>query len=101
MSTKQKRFYCGHCKEYVTKTVYFQHRRLYFESNSGRWSKVRLFSSDFSHGHAQSSHTYDSMTVIDEQVQEPCNEQTIQVLSEEGNLLFTHQLSPQLVIYIS
>lgn len=46
-------------------------------------------------------HAYDSMTVIDEQVQEPCNEQTIQVLSEEGNLLFTHQLSPQLVIYIS
>ena len=39
----RKRYYCGHCDEYLSKTVYFQHRRLYFEVKCQKWSKKRLF----------------------------------------------------------
>ena len=34
---------CGHCDEYVSKRTYYQHRRLYFNVASRKWSKNRVF----------------------------------------------------------
>ena len=43
MSAGTKRFYCGHCKEYVCKTTYHQHKRLYFDKENKRWSSEQVF----------------------------------------------------------
>ena len=37
-----KRLFCGHCQEYVSKTVYHQHR----DTNSKKWSTHRVFFQD-------------------------------------------------------
>ena len=39
----RKRF-CGHCNEYHSKTVYFQHKRLYFNKESNKWLPTQVFS---------------------------------------------------------
>ena len=39
----RKRF-CGHCNEYHCKTVYFQHKRLYFNKESNKWLPTQVFS---------------------------------------------------------
>ena len=47
MATSQsskKRFYCGHCNDYLCKTVYFQHKRLHFNKDTNEWLKeARVF----------------------------------------------------------
>ena len=32
-----KRFHCQHCGEKVSKTLYYQHKRLYYSSASNTW----------------------------------------------------------------
>ena len=33
----EKRFHCGHCGEKVSKTLYYQHKRLYYSSAFNTW----------------------------------------------------------------
>ena len=40
---RRKRYYCGHCKDYVSKTLFYQHKRLYFDRKAKKWSKERLY----------------------------------------------------------
>ena len=43
----KKRFYCGHCNEYLYKTVYFQRKRLHFNKDTNEWLKeARVFQSN-------------------------------------------------------
>ena len=34
---ESKRFYCGHCDEKVSKTLYYQHKKLYYCSTNKSW----------------------------------------------------------------
>ena len=46
MATSQsskKRFFCGHCNDYLCKTVYFQHKRLHFNKDTNEWLEARVF----------------------------------------------------------
>lgn len=31
-------YYCGHCKEEVSKTLYYQHRKLFYDSELNIWA---------------------------------------------------------------
>ena len=43
----KKCFYCGHCNEYLCKTVYFQHKCLHFNKDKNEWLKeARVFQSN-------------------------------------------------------
>lgn len=42
-SEPPKKRFCGHCKEYLCKTVYFQHKRLYFNKESNKWLPTQVF----------------------------------------------------------
>ena len=42
-SEPPKKRFCGHCKEYLCKTVYFQHKRLYFNKESNEWLPTQIF----------------------------------------------------------
>ena len=42
-SEPPKKRFCGHCKEYLCKTVYFQHKRLYFNKKSNEWLATQIF----------------------------------------------------------
>ena len=35
-----KRFHCGHCNEKVSKTLYYQHKKLYYSCTDKVWSKT-------------------------------------------------------------
>ena len=37
----EKRFHCGHCGEKISKTLHFQHKRLYYSSSTRSWSSDR------------------------------------------------------------
>ena len=40
MDKRTKRiYYCGHCNEKVSKTLYFQHKRLYYSSRTHKWKR--------------------------------------------------------------
>ena len=34
-----KRFHCQHCNEKVSKTLYYQHKKLYYNEDTKSWSK--------------------------------------------------------------
>ena len=36
--SKQSRFFCGHCKEYLSRAAFWKHRRLYYDVHSERWT---------------------------------------------------------------
>ena len=42
-SKQSKRFLCGHCDTNLSKTAFYQHRRLYFDTRLNKWSKTRVF----------------------------------------------------------
>ena len=44
--SKNSRLFCQHCEEKVSKRTYYNHKRLYFDRKTRRWSKTRLFISD-------------------------------------------------------
>lgn len=35
----EKRFHCEHCGEKISRSLYFEHKRLYYSSTSGTWKK--------------------------------------------------------------
>lgn len=37
----EKRFHCGHCGEKISKTLYYQHKKLYYSSSTNTWSSDR------------------------------------------------------------
>lgn len=39
-------YFCGHCKEEVSKTLFFQHRKLYYDKRNGEWKTKRVIPSD-------------------------------------------------------
>ena len=43
MDKPPKHFLCGHCDRSLSKTVFYQHRRLYYKSTANEWCKSRLF----------------------------------------------------------
>ena len=43
-SSKQR--FCGHCEKYLSKSVYYRHRRLYYNKLTEQWSSTRLFYRD-------------------------------------------------------
>lgn len=38
----EKRFHCGHCGEKISKSLYFEHKRLYYSSHSNTWDEVQV-----------------------------------------------------------
>ncbi len=34
----EKRFHCEHCKEKISKTLYYQHKQLYYSSATNSWT---------------------------------------------------------------
>lgn len=41
------RYYCGHCKQALCKTTFHQHKRLYYDRLSKKWSSSRINYSEF------------------------------------------------------
>lgn len=39
----KKRVLCNHCQDYVSKRTYYDHKRLYFDTRSQKWSDKRVF----------------------------------------------------------
>jgi len=42
----RKSYFCGHCKEEVSKTLFFQHRKLYYDKRSREWKTERVTPND-------------------------------------------------------
>lgn len=38
-SSVSKRYYCGHCEEKISKTLYFKHKKLYYDAVTKEWMK--------------------------------------------------------------
>ena len=47
MADSSKRMYCGHCHEYLTKTVYFKHKRLHYDRTTKQWLSTRAFNPSY------------------------------------------------------
>lgn len=41
----KKRYFCGHCSKELSKTRFFQHRRLFYNKKTKEWSQLRVFES--------------------------------------------------------
>ena len=39
---KPKRYFCGHCDENVSKTLFFEYRKLFYDKLAKRWRKERV-----------------------------------------------------------
>ena len=39
---ERKRLYCGHCEDYVSKTLYYKHKQIYYDDGNKKWSKERV-----------------------------------------------------------
>ena len=39
---QRKLYFCGHCQESVSKTLYFQHRAIYYDKRAKQWAKDRV-----------------------------------------------------------
>lgn len=44
----RKLVFCQHCGDNVSKRTYYQHRRLYFDTKSQKWSDTRVWHSSTS-----------------------------------------------------
>lgn len=38
----EKRFHCDHCGEKISRSLYFEHKRLFYSSVSNTWDKESL-----------------------------------------------------------
>ena len=46
MATRErKRLFCGHCKDYVSKTLYHKHKQLYYTKREKKWCEERVVDS--------------------------------------------------------
>ena len=43
MNTPSSKRFCEHCKVYVSKNVYYRHKRLYYNKKEEKWSSSRVF----------------------------------------------------------
>ena len=51
------RYYCGHCKEKISKTLYYSHKRLFYDITTRQWrSKSEAEASVLTLKDADSSH---------------------------------------------
>ena len=37
-----KRVYCGHCSDHVSKTLFYKHKRDYYNTSLGRWAQSKI-----------------------------------------------------------
>ena len=37
-----KKYFCGHCKRFVSKTLFFKHKKLYYDHKTKQWKLERL-----------------------------------------------------------
>lgn len=37
---EEKRFHCDHCGEKISKSLYFEHKKLYYSRTSNTWDKI-------------------------------------------------------------
>ena len=35
-------YFCGHCNRLLAKTVFFRHKRMFYDHKAKRWSKKRV-----------------------------------------------------------
>ena len=35
-------FFCPHCSRFISRTVYFKHKRWYFSRKNGSWTKEKI-----------------------------------------------------------
>ena len=47
-SEKRRLYRCGHCDELISKTLYFQHKRLYYSVHNRQWKKSSSIACDCS-----------------------------------------------------
>ena len=40
-----KTYFCGHCSKELTKTLFFQHRKLFYDRKTRKWSQQKVFES--------------------------------------------------------
>lgn len=40
-SLRRKRIHCPHCDEYISKSLFYQHKHLYFDETVQQWKKSR------------------------------------------------------------
>ena len=57
----KRRYYCQHCGEYILKTLFYQHKRLYFDSRSRKWQNSRLIPADTPMVHPDKYHDNEIM----------------------------------------
>lgn len=41
-SDRPKNYFCGHCHQHVSKTLFFQHRKLYYDKRAKQWNAERV-----------------------------------------------------------
>ena len=41
-STSKKVYYCEHCKQELSKTLFFSHKKLYYNTRLRKWQKQRV-----------------------------------------------------------
>ena len=39
-STKSKWYFCEHCDEFISKTLYYKHRKLFYDRKAKKWKKT-------------------------------------------------------------
>ena len=42
MAEVRKRYLCGHCNEFVCKTIYHKHKQLYYNKEAKKWCTERV-----------------------------------------------------------
>ena len=40
------RYFCGHCNRQLSKTLFFRHKRMFFDRKARKWSSVKVISDD-------------------------------------------------------
>ena len=54
MSDEKKRVYCEHCNEYISRSLYYLHRRQYYDPKQRKWSSDRIYTSPYSDSEEES-----------------------------------------------
>lgn len=39
----RSKYFCGHCNRKLTKTLYFKHKKLYYDIRAKSWNKERVY----------------------------------------------------------
>ena len=40
---KRAKYYCDHCCDYLSKTTYYEHRRVYYDKKLKKWTKKKVY----------------------------------------------------------